>query len=139
MAIAHEKGAAPASAAPCDCKSFFTPPYRAISSHYQGKSIDFRRIREAARAAAPHLLQALLPGGRRRGSEWQALNPRRADRNPGSFSVNLRTGAWADFATGDRGGDLIGLYAYLANIDAGQAAQAVAALLSISPWQGGAG
>ena len=40
-------------------------------------------------------------------------NPTRADRRPGSFSVNTRTGRWADFATGDRGGDVVSLAAYL--------------------------
>ena len=31
----------------------------------------------------------------------------------GSFSVSITTGVWADFATDDRGGDLVSLYAYL--------------------------
>jgi hypothetical protein len=35
------------------------------------------------------------------------------DQNPGSFSINVRTGRWADFATGDKGGDVISLAAYL--------------------------
>jgi len=34
-------------------------------------------------------------------------NPLRADATPGSFRVNLSTGGWHDFATGD-GGDAIG-------------------------------
>lgn len=54
-----------------------------------------------------------LPHGRRRGHEWVATNPTRSDAKPGSFSVNLTTGAWGDFATDDRGGDVISLYAYL--------------------------
>ena len=45
--------------------------------------------------------------------EWVARNPTRADRHAGSFSVNLVTGRWADFATGDRGRDPISLRAYL--------------------------
>jgi hypothetical protein len=60
------------------------------------------------------LLARWLPDGKRHGNEWVALNPRRLDRRPGSFSVNLRTGRWADFATGDKGGDPISLAAYLA-------------------------
>lgn len=56
-----------------------------------------------------------LPDGKRVGNEWVARNPNRADRRPGSFTVNLATGAWADFALGDdaRGGDAVSLYAYL--------------------------
>ena len=41
------------------------------------------------------------------------MNPTRPDRRAGSFKVNLRTGRWADFATGDKGGDAVSLAAYL--------------------------
>ena len=41
-----------------------------------------------------------------------ALNPTRADSTLGSF-INLNTGRWKDFATGDAGGDLISLNAYV--------------------------
>jgi hypothetical protein len=61
----------------------------------------------------PALAARWLPSGRRCGAEWVALNPRRPDRRPGSFKVNLQSGLWADFATGDRGGDVISLAAYL--------------------------
>ncbi|WP_319557924.1 VapE domain-containing protein [Thiomicrorhabdus sp.] len=54
-----------------------------------------------------------LPGGKVDGHEYKALNPNRSDSRIGSFSVNLNTGAWADFATGDKGGDLISLYAFV--------------------------
>ena len=45
------------------------------------------------------------------GHEYVARNPTRADRRPGSFKINLRTGRWADFATGDKGGDPVSLAA----------------------------
>jgi hypothetical protein len=65
-----------------------------------------------------------VPNGKRQGREWSATNPNRADRSPGSFSVNLVTGKWADFASGDKGGDLVSLYAYLrCNGDQGRAAR----------------
>ena len=63
------------------------------------------QIRAGALALAEELIPRWLPHGRRMGSEWVALNPTRADRRLGSFKVNLRTGRWADFATGDAGGD----------------------------------
>ena len=44
----------------------------------------------------------------------------RSDRRPGSFSVNTRTGRWADFATGDRGGDVVSLAAYLHGLRPGR-------------------
>ena len=59
------------------------------------------------------LVQQWLPDGRTDGAEWTALNPHRHDRRPGSFRVNLRSGRWADFATSERGGDPVSLYAYL--------------------------
>src|SRR5215472_11784283 len=75
-----------------------------------------QRIADIARRALP-LAAALcgrwLPDGRRIGREWVARNPRRADRQPGSFKVNLVTGRWSDFATGDAGGDIVSLAAFL--------------------------
>jgi len=70
-------------------------------------SADFPAIARAALQACPGLLLAWLPGGRLHGAEYDVLNPTRADRTPGNFRINILTGKWADFATGDAGGDLI--------------------------------
>jgi hypothetical protein len=67
--------------------------------------IDFAAVNAAALAALPDLLRRWLPDGVVRGREYVARNPRRRDRRLGSFPVNLDTGRWADFATGDVGGD----------------------------------
>lgn len=75
--------------------------------------IDFKAVAAAALDAAGRLVPRWLPDGHRSGAEWAARNPTRDDRKAGSFSVNLTTGQWGDFATGDKGGDLISLYAYL--------------------------
>jgi hypothetical protein len=78
--------------------------------------LDFARVNRAALAALPALCAQWLPDGRRRGQEWIVRNPRRLDRNPGSFKVNLQTGRWADFAltmAGASGGDPVSLAAYL--------------------------
>ncbi len=88
--------------------------------------LDFARIAQAALSAAASLLQEWLPGGHAEGGEYKALNPTRADGKVGSFSVNLGTGKWGDFATGDAGGDLISLYAYLNNLEQGAAARELA-------------
>lgn len=53
------------------------------------------------------------PGGKWRGDEYMPPNPRRNDKNPGSFVINVRKGVWKDYATGDAGSDLVSLYAYL--------------------------
>lgn len=73
--------------------------------------IDFKAIARSLDVETS--VQAWLPDGKRRGHEWIARNPTRADKTPGSFSINLTTGAWSDFSTSDAGGDLVSLYAYL--------------------------
>lgn len=93
--------------------------------------IEFERINHAALSALPSLLTRWLPDGRREGHEWVARNPRRADRRPGSFRINVNTGKWADFATDDRGGDVVSLAAFLAGTTQGEAAQNLAAMLGV--------
>lgn len=73
----------------------------------------FERLNATFLPQLPALVKQWLPAGRASGMEWTALNPRRHDRRPGSFRVNLRSGRWADFATGEGGGDPVSLYAYL--------------------------
>lgn len=90
---------------------------------------DFDRIGRRALAVLPSLVARWLPNGKRIGNEWVALNPRRADRQPGSFRINLNTGKWADFATGDRGGDAISLAAYVAGTSQTDAARALGDML----------
>lgn len=87
--------------------------------------IDFQAINATLNAET--LVPQWLPDGKRSGSEWVARNPNRADKTPGSFTINLRTGKWADFASGDSGGDLVSLYAYLFHAnDNGKAAKELA-------------
>ncbi len=93
--------------------------------------IDFRAVASAALPSLPVLAKRWLPDGRRVGNEWVALNPVRADRRPGSFKVNLRTGRWADFATGDKGGDAISLAAHLHGLSQLEAARKLAGMLGI--------
>ena len=93
---------------------------------------DFAAVNAAALAHMPALCARWLPDGRREGREWVALNPRRADRHPGSFKVNLQTGRWADFALADvKGGDPVSLAAYLSGKSQAEAAGALAAMLGI--------
>lgn len=77
--------------------------------------IDFKDIAERALSQSATLLKSWLPKGHKSGFEWKSCNPTRSDNHEGSFSINMTTGAWADFAGGkdDRGGDLISLCAYL--------------------------
>jgi len=86
--------------------------------------LDFDKINQGALAVLPALCQRWLPTGGLRGKEWVSVNPTRADGAAGSFAINTVTGKWADFATGDKGGDPISLAAYLFhNNDQGAAAR----------------
>ena len=98
----------------------------------RARNIDFDRINRFALDYLPALVQRWLPDGKRHGAEWQALNPTRSDHSIGSFSVNLTTGKWADFATNDRGGDPISLLAYLNGCGQGDAARDLAAMLGVN-------
>jgi hypothetical protein len=94
-------------------------------------ALDFAAINQAALAAFPAVLARILPNGKGIGAEIVALNPRRADRRLGSFKVNRYNGRWADFATGDKGGDPISLVAYLADVSQGEAARLLARMLGV--------
>lgn len=96
-------------------------------------SINFDAINAAAVPALPWIVDRWLPGGRRESREWVARNPTRADMRPGSFKVNLATGKWSDFATGDAGGDPISLAAFLFSLSQGEAALRLAAMLGVDP------
>ena len=93
--------------------------------------IDFARINVAALAALPALLARWLPDGKWTGHEYVARNPKRADRRPGSFKINGRTGCWGDFAISVRGGDVVSLGAYLGGLGQVEAAQGLARALGI--------
>jgi hypothetical protein len=95
-------------------------------------AIDFEGINAVALPALPALCARWMPGGRRIGREYVTLNPTRADRRTGSFKVNLQSGRWADFATGDKGGDVVSLAAYLFGLRQTEAARRLADALGIS-------
>jgi hypothetical protein len=60
-----------------------------------------------------NFVRRLLPNGKLENHEYVAINPTRIDKRLGSFRTNTVSGKWSDFATGDKGGDLISLYAYI--------------------------
>ncbi len=95
------------------------------------KPLNFQAINRTALARSQDILARWLPGGRFEGTEYVVKNPRRADRRPGSFKINWRTGRWADWSCGDSGGDLIALAAYLHNLPQYEAACRVAVMLGI--------
>lgn len=90
------------------------------------------RVNDAALTQLGFLCSRWFPTGRRRGNEYLALNPHRDDRHLGSFSINLSTGRWADFASGDRGRDPVSLYAFLERCRNFEAARRLSSDLGIA-------
>ncbi len=77
--------------------------------------MDFSTLADHLRSQSRIFLPGWLPGGKPRGREYVCASLRGG--NGDSFSVNMDTGAWADFAVpGVTGGDLISLYAAINNI-----------------------
>lgn len=102
-----------------------------ITDGAQARAVDFATIRRVSIEALPWLLEHWLPGGRVVGAEYIVRNPTRADRRPGSFKINIHTGAWADFATDERGADPIALHAYLTDQSQAAAALSIVRLLGV--------
>lgn len=100
-----------------------------------GNRLNFDTVNRAALAALPAVLRRLLPGGKTIAGEYVARNPKRADRRAGSFKINMRSGKWADFATGDAGGDVVSLIAFLEGVNQAKAARLLAGMLGL---EGGA-
>ena len=94
-------------------------------------SIDFDAINRAELPALSSILARILPSGKAVQGEWVALNPRRNDRTFGSFKVNRYNGKWGDFATGDKGGDVVSLVAYVEGVSQGEAARLLAQMLGL--------
>jgi putative DNA primase/helicase len=73
--------------------------------------VDFEVIANLALSQSRSLIPQWLPNGKLHGAEYRCGG---LDGSPGeSFAVNLNKGMWSDFATGDKGGDLVSLYAAL--------------------------
>jgi uncharacterized protein (DUF927 family) len=94
--------------------------------------LNFETIKSAALASIDSVLARWVPNGKRQGKEYVALNPNRSDAKPGSFSINTATGAWADFATGDRGGDVVSLVAFIENCSQVDAARQLSEFLGLA-------
>ena len=105
--------------------------FKNIHLRRKKQALRFDEINAIALSSLPSLLSRWLPNGVLRGREYVALNPKRADRTMGSFKINVRTGCWCDFATGDRGGDPVSLAAYLFGLSQKDALHRVAEELGV--------
>jgi len=86
--------------------------------------IDFRALAAALLARAHDLVPAWISGGVIRGSEYFCGSIEGGEGT--SCAINLAHGRWSDFNTGEKGGDLLDLYAQIHGLELGAAALKVA-------------
>ena len=96
--------------------------------------IRFEALARALLDMAATLLPQWLPDGVQRGHEY-VCGSLQGGRGT-STSVNLTNGRWADFATGEQGGDLVSLYAAANGLSMGKAALQVARELGLEDVAG---
>jgi putative DNA primase/helicase len=100
----------------------------AVTDNNQGRAplppIKFDALAKELLQRAEALLEQWLPGGKRAGHEYQCGSVRGGEGS--SCSVNINTGMWADFASGEKGGDLVSLYAASNDLSMGKAALQIA-------------
>lgn len=85
--------------------------------------IDFKELSAKLLRDSHSFVRGLFPSGTLAGREWKVGNLS-GDRG-GSLSINLDTGVWKDFATGEKGSDLISLYAGAKGLKQIEAAQEI--------------
>lgn len=86
--------------------------------------INFTALADALLRDADNLVPRWLPGGDRRGHEYVCGSL--AGGKGSSCSINLVSGKWADFASDEKGNDLLSLYAAIHGLSQGKAAAEVA-------------
>ena len=87
-------------------------------------SIDFNSLKSFLESRNGEIIQDLFPGGKMDGNEYKIGS---LQGEPGkSLSINVSTGAWADFATQQRGGDVISLFAAKHDLNQVKAAKKLA-------------
>jgi putative DNA primase/helicase len=86
--------------------------------------IHFDAINDNARACLESLVREWLPQGHKEGNEYKVGS---LAGEPGrSLSINLRTGVWTDFASGDVGSDPVSLLAAIRGAGQAEAARELA-------------
>ena len=92
---------------------------------------EIQQIAADALALLPGLLYEILPGGRMQGREYSCgdLTGGAGD----SCKVNSGTGKWADFATGEAGGDVVSLLAAVRRCSQSEAATELAERMGSAP------
>lgn len=85
-----------------------------------------RAVNDSAIPRIPAIAKRWLPSGELRCHHWVSPNPRSKS---SQLKVDLRTGAWRDWATGDHGDDVISLLCFLQDVADDIAVHEVARML----------
>ena len=85
--------------------------------------VSFQEIKQQYKQCSIEILKRLVGNGKIEGGDYVALNPRRSDKKAGSFRIDIASGKFHDFATGDRGGSILDLAMFVYNCDLLTAAQ----------------
>ncbi len=80
----------------------------------QVENIDFKRIASLGLQISQLILGDICPGGKIQGKEYTAAAITGGAGR--SFSFNMEFGQWKDFQTGEKGSDIIALYAKNRNV-----------------------
>lgn len=98
-----------------------------------GNTIDFASLALELSSRAEQLVADWLPAGRRDGHEWRCggLSGEAGNSMGVNIGIGPKRGFWSDFATGESGGDLIGLYAAIHGLKMGEAAREIAKNLNL--------
>ena len=73
---------------------------------------NFEELKRQYKQCPIGILKRLVGNGKIEGGDYVALNPRRNDSRLGSFRIDIQTGRFHDFATGDSSGSIIDLAAF---------------------------
>ena len=93
--------------------------------------IDFKLLADQLRGCAGIVVPRLLPGGKLIGQEWTCGD---MSGGPGkSLRVNIQSGVWMDFASGEKGGDIISLKAAIDKCSMLEAAKSLLGEVSHMP------
>ncbi|MBK8770120.1 MAG: hypothetical protein IPM06_06785 [Rhizobiales bacterium] len=85
-------------------------------------------MNDAAIAKLSAITKRWLPSGEMRGHHWVAPNPRTT---ASQLKVDLLTGGWRDWTTGDSGDDVISLLSFLEGVADDIAVREVARMLGV--------
>ena len=87
-------------------------------------NIDYQELNLSALPHIESIVREMFPQGKKSGREWKIGSL--SGESGTSMSINLQTGLWSDFATGDKG-DILGLVSQARNVPLNDAAEWLAA------------